>query len=87
MPGATGFVCGSGHASSKAAARVSGQSIAEAGRGRVASAGTTPCICPEKPIALTFSRSFDGRRNAASTNAAYHASRFRIRFGPARVRS
>ncbi|SAK43378.1 hypothetical protein AWB82_00560 [Caballeronia glebae] len=74
MPGATGFGCGSRHASSRSRARVSGQSIAARSARPSAALGTTPCICPEKPIPRTASRSLAGRRDAASTSAAYHAS-------------
>ncbi|KGC71211.1 xylulokinase domain protein [Burkholderia pseudomallei] len=73
MPGDTGFG-DAGHRATSAVARASGHS--SAGRSALPDApvSTTPCICPEKPIARTRARSCSGSRVAASTSARHHAA-------------
>ncbi|VWD27534.1 hypothetical protein BCO19218_04411 [Burkholderia contaminans] len=80
MPGAMGFgaagepAAGQSAASASRTARVSGHSIAGRTGCPATSINTTPCICPENPIAATCARSSAGSRAAARTSACHHAS-------------
>ncbi|KOT11989.1 hypothetical protein DM77_3766 [Burkholderia mallei] len=68
MPGDTGFG-DAGHRATSAVARASGHS--SAGRSALPDApvSTTPCICPEKPIARTRARSCSGSRGGVDERA------------------